>query len=148
MEDALTAKVQSLRRIMPAINTEKVFARIDKVGACLSLACAMHCILMPFVLTLLPLLGLGLLAHSKFEIGMFIATVTLASASLCWGTTKHKESRILLFVVAAVVLFYLAGFSAHDRQESIYVAIGGICLAAGHIINRRLCNSCKECCKH
>lgn len=128
--------------------TAKIHGKLDTVGACLSLACAIHCIAMPFVITLLPLLGLGILAHSSFETFMFITTISLASASLCWGTFVHRETRILLFVAAAVMLFYMGGFTAHSKHEALFVGFGGLCLAIGHFINIRLCKSCRHCCEH
>lgn len=131
---------------MDIARSDKVLSKLDTVGACLSFACAIHCIAMPLVITVLPLLGLGILAHSKFETFMFITTISLASASLCWGTMIHKETRILLFVAAAIILFFLGGFSVHGQKEAIFVGTGGLCLAVGHYINRRLCKSCVHCC--
>ena len=40
---------------------------LDKAGATASLACAVHCALMPLVVTLLPLVGLGFLADERTE---------------------------------------------------------------------------------
>jgi hypothetical protein len=34
-------------------------AHIDLVGTCLSLACALHCLCVPFFVTVLPLAGVG-----------------------------------------------------------------------------------------
>lgn len=127
---------------------DKVLSKMDTVGTCLSLACAAHCIAMPFVITVLPLLGLGVLAHSSFETYMFIITISLAAASLCWGTFIHREIRVLLFLAAAIILFCLGGFSLHDSREATFVAFGGVCLALGHLVNRRLCRSCVHCCSH
>lgn len=126
----------------------RVHEKLDTVGACLSFACAIHCVAMPFVITILPLLGLGVLAHSEFDTIMFITTISLASASLCWGTFVHRETRILFLLAAAILLFYVGGFHAHDTREAVFVGFGGFCLALGHFINRRLCKSCRHCCEH
>ncbi|MBN8548058.1 MAG: MerC domain-containing protein [Deltaproteobacteria bacterium] len=126
----------------------KIHGRLDKIGACLSFACAIHCIAMPFIITVLPLLGLGILAHSSFETFMFIITISLATASLCWGTYIHRETRVLLFLAAAILLFYIGGFTTHSEHEAVLVGFGGVCLAVGHFINLRLCKSCRDCCEH
>ncbi|HXD83673.1 MAG TPA: MerC domain-containing protein, partial [Rudaea sp.] len=39
----------------------------DRLGAAASLLCAVHCAALPFVLALLPALGLGFLANHGFE---------------------------------------------------------------------------------
>ena len=36
-------------------------ARLDLVGACVSLVCAVHCLTVPFLVTVLPLAGVGVL---------------------------------------------------------------------------------------
>ncbi|MBX7143478.1 MAG: MerC domain-containing protein [Oligoflexia bacterium] len=132
-----------------ANESENVSASLDTVGACLSFACAVHCILMPFVLTILPLLGLSALSHHLFDIVMFSITVSLATLSLCWGVRVHKRREILLLVALGVLLFYLGGFHAESVKDAIFVGLGGLCLVAGHLLNRRLCRSCKTCCgKH
>lgn len=125
---------------------EKTISKLDTIGTCLSLACAVHCMLMPFVITLLPLLGLGLLAHTEVEMSLVVVSVSLASISLCWGTRIHKKRRVLFLILAAIFLFWMAGFEAHGLQEGLFFAFGGICLALGHYINSRLCRSCKDCC--
>jgi hypothetical protein len=133
---------------MEAARSDKIIGKLDAVGACLSFACAVHCMLMPFIITLLPLIGLDILTHGSFDKIMFITTLSLASASLCWGTFIHRERRILFFVVAAMILFYLGGFSVHSKHEALLVGFGGLCLAVGHFLNRRLCKSCAHCCSH
>lgn len=133
---------------MEAQRADKFLGKMDTVGACLSLACAAHCIAMPLIITILPLLGLGVFAHSEFETVMFTVTISLAIASLCWGTMIHRNFRVLFFIAAALILFYLGGFSIHDQSEAWLVGFGGVCLALGHLMNRRLCKSCTHCCEH
>ena len=133
---------------MDTAQSDKVLSKMDTVGACLSFACAVHCIAMPFVITILALIGLGMLTHHGIDTVMFVVTITLATLSLCWGMYIHRRIRVLFFLVAAITLFYLGGFSIHGKHEALYVAFGGCCLALGHVVNRRLCRSCVDCCEH
>jgi hypothetical protein len=79
--------------------------RLDTLGGALSLACAIHCVALPFILTSLPLLGLSFLAHSVFELAMIVLALGLATASFCWGVKVHGQWKILLPIAAAAVLF-------------------------------------------
>lgn len=79
--------------------------RLDTIGGALSLACAIHCVALPFILTSLPLLGLSFLAHSVFELFMIVLALGLATASFCWGVKVHGQWKILLLIAAAAVLF-------------------------------------------
>lgn len=126
--------------------SERDLRRADAFGACVSLACAVHCMALPFVLTTLPLLGIGFLAHEWFEIFMLVFSVGLASASLCWGSKIHGQRRILLLPAMAVMLFLAAqSLPEGDMLEALMVSTGALCIALGHLLNRKLCHSCTEC---
>ncbi|NDC38926.1 MAG: MerC domain-containing protein [Proteobacteria bacterium] len=126
---------------------ERLLSVLDRVGACASTACALHCILLPFLITALPFVGLSVLASSAFELSIIVLSVTLATLSFCWGSRLHGEWRTLLFLLAAVMLF-LFGHDIEGPMHWVVMGIGGFALAAGHLVNRRLCRSCKECEDH
>ena len=130
---------------MGAENSQAIHSKLDSFGACVSFACAVHCIAVPFVITLLPLIGLGFMADHNFEAGMLVFAVILAAASLCWGTRVHKKSKVLLFLLAAGILFAVGFFAFEGLKHWLFIAFGGSCLATGHIVNRRLCRSCAHC---
>lgn len=119
--------------------------KADRFGACVSLVCAVHCMALPFVITTLPLLGIGFLAHHWFEIAMLVFSVTLACASLCWGSRIHGQRRILLLPALALMLFISGHLIPTGIEESALVTLGALCIAAGHLLNRRLCRSCHHC---
>lgn len=49
-------------------------------------ACAVHCLFMPLVVTLLPFGALTFLADETFERALIIGSLLLATASFCWVT--------------------------------------------------------------
>lgn len=122
--------------------------RLDLLGTALSVGCAIHCMALPLIVSLLPLLGLSFIGHRTFDIVMFSITILIASASLCWGTRIHKNFGVLFLLLAAVVFFALGGFHAHDLADGLLVGTGGFCLATAHLINRKLCKSCDHCSSH
>jgi len=94
---------------------EKPISLLDSVGAVLSFSCAVHCMALPFVVTALPLLGLGFLAGSTFETVMVVTTLTLATTSFCWGVRLHGQRKTFLFLIAAVLFF---GLGLHEFNHS------------------------------
>ena len=122
-------------------------AILDSIGGTISFACAVHCLLLPFIVTLLPLLGLTFLAHSVFEVFMISLSLTLATASFCWGSRVHGEWKTILFVAAAAVLFFF-GHEASGAYHWTFMGIGGLALASGHYLNHRLCQTCTSCDDH
>jgi hypothetical protein len=119
-------------------------SRADRVGAYVSIACAIHCMALPFVITSLPLLGIGFLADRSFETAVLIFSVLLAYASLCWGARIHGRRQILWLPAIALMLM-IGGHFYHGILEAVMVSSGALCIAAGHILNRRLCSTCHSC---
>lgn len=134
---------------MKQLAAKNILPKLDSVGKLVSLACALHCLLLPFVITILPLVGLEILGDHEFEKFMLIGTVSLALFALCWGHRVHKESKILWMPAIALGLFSIGMSIEHEHLgHAIFVALGGGTIALGHYLNTRLCKTCKDCCEH
>ncbi len=128
---------------------------LDKAGAAASFLCAVHCALMPFLITVLPLVGLGFLASEPVEWGLLAASGVLGTLSLCLGFREHKQRRV--FAVLGVALaFLVAGRIFHERFHDhplelwgiAFMVLGGLTMMGAHIFNRMLCRSCRVCSDH
>jgi len=120
-------------------------SRVDRLGAGVSFACAIHCAIVPFAATILPLLGLGFLADERIERTVFLASIALASASVCWGIRIHRRRRILVLFGTALFLM-VAGKGFVEKPVEIALTVPGAALiVCGHMLNRRLCRSCRRC---
>jgi hypothetical protein len=120
-------------------------ARIDLVGACVSLMCAVHCLTVPFLVTVLPLAGVGVLLGGSLEILFIVASVILATCSLCWGFRRHGRWRVFIVLGAALTMIAVGRFLASEPYEIAFVFMGAMVLAAGHLLNRYLCLTCVVC---
>lgn len=133
--------------------------RLDKVGASASALCALHCALMPFVLSVLPILGLGFLADERAEWGLLLLSVILATSSLCVGYRSHRSRRPLAIASVGVTMLLIARLTHHQHHAwdgdvrdlfpgAFCAVIGGLSIAGAHWINRGLCRSCHACAHH
>lgn len=113
----------------------------DRVGATASFLCAVHCALLPFVLALLPFIGLGFLADHRFERGFVLFACLLATLALGRGFRRHQEPLPLMLAAPGIALLVL-GVSYLDTRSiiahSVVVACGGLMLAAAHFVNLRI----------
>jgi hypothetical protein len=132
-----------------------VFAHVaDRVGATASFLCALHCAALPFVLALLPALGLGFLADHGFERGFIVCASLLALAALVYGYRRHRTRRAFAFLLPGLALLWAGGFvfDAHTGLgwHSVLVALGGSCIALAHLTNLRLVHGHAQgvCCEH
>jgi hypothetical protein len=110
----------------------------DRVGATASFLCAIHCALLPFVLTVLPLLGLGFLAGHRFERGFVMFAASLALFALVGGYRRHRRPLPLLLAVPGLLLLLLgvtwaSGYSI--LVHSVMVTCGGLLVASAHFVN-------------
>jgi MerC mercury resistance protein len=118
---------------------------IDLVGTCVSLVCALHCLTLPLLVTVLPLAGAGVLLGGSLEVLFIAASVALATGSLCWGFRRHRRWRVFIVLGAALTMIAVGRFLASGPYELVYVVVGALVLAGGHLLNRYLCLTCVVC---
>ena len=105
----------------------------DKLGASLSLACALHCAFQPALLIALPFLGLGFLMNEQVETVFLAFSVLLASWSIVAGIRHHGQTQVLplLFLAALAILF--SRFS--EAYEPLLAITGALGIVAAHVYN-------------
>lgn len=110
----------------------------DRLGATASFLCAVHCALLPFVIALLPLIGLGFLADHRFERVFVACAAALASVTILTAWRRHRRLHAL-FLLAPGIALLLAGIvidiSAHEWAHTALVVCGGVLVASAHVVN-------------
>ena len=123
---------------------------LDKAGMIASLTCALHCMVMPLIVTLLPIFGLSMLATEEFEWLLLMVSAVLGVISLCFGFKKHKSLKAFSFLGIGLTLLVI-GRLAHEHIQNIqilkvdiyliFLVIGAILVAISHWANNRLCKT-------
>ncbi|TEW54854.1 MerC domain-containing protein [Psychromonas sp. RZ22] len=122
---------------------KSIQAFTDKLSIGLSMLCAIHCLLLPFLLVLVPSTIAVQLGNEAFHAWMVFAVLPTSIYALTLGCKKHKNYRLialgisglLLLVLAVVLGEYLFG----HLGEKIMTLAGATLLAIGHCWNFRLC---------
>lgn len=112
----------------------------DRVGATASFLCAIHCAVLPFVLVLLPFVGLQFLADHRFERGFVLFACALALLALVRGYRRHQGPLPLLLAAPGLVLLLLGVTYAEGVSvllHSVMVTCGGLLVASAHFVNLR-----------
>ena len=119
--------------------------RLDQVGAFLSFACAIHCLALPLLLGILPLVGFSFLLSWKWEALFICGAMFLATLSFCWGYRLHRKVGLLLMFYLSTGMI-VAGKLLIGGQTGLWLAVpGALGLTAGHLLNRKLCKHCGAC---
>ena len=118
---------------------------VDRIGAALSLTCAVHCALAPLLVAALPLAAATWLFDEPLEAAFVCASVAMGLVSLGMGARIHRRRRLFVLVGIAVVLIAAGRCAPHRIAELSLVSGGAAVLAAAHVVNFRLCRRCRHC---
>lgn len=118
---------------------------LDQLGITASVACAIHCAALPFLMTTLPLWGLEFLAQPWVELSMICLSLVIGVWSLSSSFPKHKRIIPILILIIGFVFIATGHFTLHSL-EPILIPLGGFTIAAAHYLNwkySRICNQHK-----
>ncbi len=110
----------------------------DAIGISASLACAIHCALLPLFFSSLPLLGINILHNYQFEFGMILVSFAIGAYSLYHGYKKHHHSfkPIILFSIGIAIMFSRMVF----REIELYLLIpAAVLIIYAHVNNHMRC---------
>jgi hypothetical protein len=109
----------------------------DVLGITTSVACAVHCAILPLLLTSVPVFGINIIDSVSFEYLMIILAFIIGSYALYHGYKKHHHSLIPITLFAFGIVLLLAKQKWHFLQVYFLVpAVISIILA--HYSNYRL----------
>ncbi len=126
----------------------------DRLGITTTIICAIHCAVLPLMLTSLPLFGKNLIDNQAFEYFMILLAATIGLYSLTHGFKKHHHAKAPILTFGFGVLMLILKQVFHDKQI-LFLIPGVISIIAAHVMNIRFCrttgegNSCaSDGCKH
>jgi MerC mercury resistance protein len=123
----------------------------DAMGVATSLACAIHCAVLPLVLTSLPVFGVNIIENMNFEYFMIFLAAGIGGFSLWHGYRKHHH-RFLPLIVFLVGIGFLFAKQLWHNFEYWLLPIAVVLIVAAHLMNYRACrihdHAHKEDCDH
>ncbi|MDP1842707.1 MAG: MerC domain-containing protein [Sediminibacterium sp.] len=110
----------------------------DALGITASVACAIHCAVLPLFLSSLPLFGVNIIENLPFEYFMIGLAFTVGLYSLYHGFKKHHHSWLPLLFFGAGILMLLIKVSLHEWRFWLLVP-SVLFIVLAHFLNFRLC---------
>jgi 4-amino-4-deoxy-L-arabinose transferase-like glycosyltransferase len=116
----------------------------DAVGITTSLACAIHCAVLPLILTSLPLFGINIIENVSFEYFMIFLAMGIGTVALLHGYRKHHH-RLLpwLIFLAGMALLFAKQYWHGQQYWLLFPAVATIITA--HYLNYRFCKKANHC---
>lgn len=123
----------------------------DALGVTVSVACAIHCAVLPLVLSSLPLFGINIIENNYFEYGMIALAFIVGSYSLYHGFKKHHHSWLPFILFSVGMIFLIIKQVFHDLH--LYLLIPAVLfIILSHFLNYKFCrrhnHAHKEDCDH
>ncbi|HTD93626.1 MAG TPA: MerC domain-containing protein [Chitinophagaceae bacterium] len=110
----------------------------DALGISASVACAIHCAVLPLCVTTLPLFGVNIIHNMVFESTMVLLAFSVGAWSFYHGFVKHHHSLTPFFLFAAgILLLVLKLFFVHYETWLLIPAVAFI--VSAHFLNYRSC---------
>ncbi len=113
----------------------------ERLGDIASFLCAIHCIVHPFVMTLLPLLGLGFASNEVFMHRFLLIACVLVLTSLFISFRRHRRLLPFAWAVPGLIVMAVGVLYAEDYSivlHKVMVTCGGLMVAVSSIVNMRL----------
>jgi hypothetical protein len=118
---------------------------LDKFGVWVSAMCAVHCLLLPILLPILPLLASSFVAQDWFERSILTISIAVGFAALFIGFKQYHRQLYPIYTLSIGALIYWNKDIFGESYEPFTIAIGAALIIGAHLINLKLCRSCKSC---
>jgi len=118
---------------------------LDKVGIAITSLCAIHCIMLPVLLPVIPLLGVTFLADEAFEKSVLLLTMVLGFIALFSGFHRYHRKLYPFYSLFLGGLIYWHKDILGHHWEPVVLTMGAAFVVLAHILNMRLCNQCSSC---
>lgn len=115
----------------------KVKINRDALGIGASIACAIHCAILPLFLSSFSLLGINIIHNSYFEYGMILFAFLVGLLALRHGFVRHHRSYVPFMLFSAGMLFLLAKQYWH-YYELFLLPFAVILIVTAHVCNLKL----------
>jgi hypothetical protein len=137
------------RNHVPETAFSRVVGMMDIAGVFASTICTVHCLLLPLVVLLLPVLAKPLLQHDYVHMALAGFVFTFCLMAFIPGYLKHRDARLLWFGGMGVALVFFATFVARQWGEVVEASVitaGNTVIIFCHLLNRKLLAHLK--CQH
>lgn len=109
----------------------------DAFGIITSIACAIHCAVLPLVLTSLPLFGFNIIENVAFEYFMILLAFAIGGYAF-WHGYRHHHHRFLPGGLFAGGIGFLLAKQCWHQYQLWLLPFAVILIVSAHLLNFRL----------
>ena len=121
----------------------------DKLAVGFSGLCAVHCLALPLMLTLIPSMASLSLYKETFHAWMVVAVIPTSAYALTRGCRTHKEKTVvfygLLGLSGLIASVLLGEHNLGEVGEKLITVVSSSIIAYAHVRNFKLCQAKDNC---
>jgi hypothetical protein len=134
---------------MPSVPNSFPRVTWDAIGIGASTLCAVHCLLLPFMLAFAPALAHFLPGDEAVHRTLACSLAAVGLVAFRAGYKVHRKKIVLVLLTAGIAGVTAGAYAGQrlpsHRWEVGITLLGGAFLVSAHALNRTLCRSCKTC---
>ncbi|GAB56760.1 hypothetical protein GPUN_2646 [Glaciecola punicea ACAM 611] len=119
--------------------------KLDRLGVWLASLCALHCLLLPILIPLAPLIASSFVADAWFERVILSGSILVGFAALFIGFYQYHRQLYPIYSLVLGALIYWNKHMFGEAYEPVTIAVGALLIIIAHVTNLRLCKKCKTC---
>jgi len=122
----------------------------DRIAIGISTVCALHCAVLPIVVSLFPALISSFVDDHYFHLMLLWVIVPSSVIALFMGCKKHSDAYVFLLGASGLLMLVGIGIFGHDlvgeAGEKIGTVFASFVIVFAHLRNHSLCR--KDHCEH
>ena len=123
-------------------NKDKI---LDRMGIWASSLCALHCLLLPVLIPVVPLVGASFFAQDWFERTLLSVSLIVGFWALLSGFYRYHRQIYPVYGLLLGGIIYWNKDIFGEAYEPVAVTLGALLIVSAHVLNLKLCQSCQNC---
>lgn len=119
-------------------NCMKLKINWDALGITASVACAIHCAVLPLLMSSLPLFGINIIDNLFFELFMIGVALVIGSYSLYHGYKKHHH-KLTPFIFFVTGIGLLVSKQIWHQYQLLFLIPAVVLIVLAHVKNYTSC---------
>ena len=121
----------------------------DKAAIGLSLACALHCLMVPLLMTMFPPTMLLGLQDERIHLALLTFIIPISVFTLTLGCRLHRSFSVVALGTTGVGILIFSALLGHEvgghTLETVGTIMGSGIVAGSHILNFKFCRAAHAC---
>lgn len=125
---------------------KKIKLNADRLGIITSVACAIHCTILPLLVSSASLFNFEILENKAIEWGMICLALAFGSLSLYHGYAHHHRNAIPVILFSTGFIFLILNQLIAERFVYIFIPLSAAGIISAHVLNIYYCRKSGRCC--